>query len=375
MLHVYRIDSQTSTYSTPPLIRGLAKALITGSAFILATALRGLNEIRSREPECNAPSSGEAQVNRVSLLVTCCRVSAIREKRQLVKWGSVSRERSRALLHYTIFAIQGAVRAHVRGVTRTGHTGHLTMIRDLSPRADHGLLRITHCVRREEARCPQVAQRVTSSRSLGDGGEQPDLPALHCQAHRWRPGGGGNQGGGGRAAHHRHPVGHQAGDRRCASRLGLQPCTRDWRLLKAPTLEARPRRHDLNDGHCGFGSTRSPRGCPAPRAVLRRIVDRAGTATYDDLQAHISDRPDTPIPKKWIGGMLTSVRMAAASAFDKNTRLLELDDSIRVYHIEPALIEGFSGPLPTPTAAPTSCAKRQPSAGRGGTRPSRASRS
>lgn len=126
----------------------------------------------------NALLHSQAKLKSIGFLYSlpCCRASVIREKCQLVKRGSVTRERNRALLHYTIFAIRGAVRAYVRGVTRTGHTGHPATIRGLSPRADRGLLRITHCVRREEARCPQATQRLTRGPDHSAGPGMPTGP-------------------------------------------------------------------------------------------------------------------------------------------------------------------------------------------------------
>lgn len=40
---------------------------------------------------------------------------------------------------------------------------------------------------------------------------------------------------------------------------------------------------------------------PGARAVLRRLTDPGCTATYDGIQAHFVDHPDTPIPQERIG--------------------------------------------------------------------------
>ncbi|GHE76652.1 hypothetical protein GCM10018771_68470 [Streptomyces cellulosae] len=80
---------------------------------------------------------------------------------------------------------------------------------------------------------------------------------------------------------------------------------------------------------------------PGPRAVLRRIADAGGTATYDDIQAHFAGHPDTAMPRNRIGGTLTFVRAVRRRIGPDNTSLLELGDRIRVYRIEPALIEGL----------------------------------
>lgn len=41
---------------------------------------------------------------------------------------------------------------------------------------------------------------------------------------------------------------------------------------------------------------------PGARAVLRRIADLGGTASYSEIQRYFADHPDTPIPPKTIGG-------------------------------------------------------------------------
>ncbi|MFD5016654.1 hypothetical protein [Streptomyces chartreusis] len=81
---------------------------------------------------------------------------------------------------------------------------------------------------------------------------------------------------------------------------------------------------------------------PGARAVLRRLVELGGTASYDDVQAHFADHPTTPIPKNKIGGTLTSIRAIRRRVGpDNRTKLLELDDRRRVYRIEPTLAEGL----------------------------------
>jgi hypothetical protein len=81
---------------------------------------------------------------------------------------------------------------------------------------------------------------------------------------------------------------------------------------------------------------------PRARAVLRRLVEVGGTATYDDIRKHFLNHPETPIAQGRIGGVLTSVRAERRRIGpDNNTRVLELDDRIRVYRIEPALLEGL----------------------------------
>ncbi|WP_367325960.1 hypothetical protein [Streptomyces sp. HUAS ZL42] len=81
---------------------------------------------------------------------------------------------------------------------------------------------------------------------------------------------------------------------------------------------------------------------PGARAVLRRLVDLGGTAPYDDIRQHFADHPETPIPLGKIGGTLTSIRAVRRRIGpDNKTKVLELDDRVRVYRIEPAIVEGL----------------------------------
>ncbi|MFJ9729316.1 hypothetical protein ACIRP3_41895 [Streptomyces sp. NPDC101209] len=124
------------------------------------------------------------------------------------------------------------------------------------------------------------------------------------------------------------------------------PTTGDW--SEAPALEPRSGPHDLSDDDLWKDWTERmlfdtlAALMPGARTVLRHIVEVGGTATYDDVQAHFADHPDTPIPKNRIGGTLTSIRAVRRRIGpDNNTRLLELDDRVRGYRIEPALIDGL----------------------------------
>ncbi|KMS67248.1 hypothetical protein ACM01_43575 [Streptomyces viridochromogenes] len=81
---------------------------------------------------------------------------------------------------------------------------------------------------------------------------------------------------------------------------------------------------------------------PGARAVLRRLVELGGTASYDEIQEHFADHPTTPIPQNRIGGTLTSIRAVRQRIGpDNRSKLLELDDRRRIYRIEPALMEGL----------------------------------
>ncbi|MER5509379.1 hypothetical protein ABT052_29180 [Streptomyces sp. NPDC002766] len=124
------------------------------------------------------------------------------------------------------------------------------------------------------------------------------------------------------------------------------PTTGDW--PKAPALEPRPGPEDLSDDDLWEGWSERmlfdtlAALMPGARTVLRHIADVGGSATYDDVQAHFAGHPETPIPRNRIGGTLTSVRAVRRRIGpDNNNRLLERDDRVRVYRIEPALIEGL----------------------------------
>jgi len=81
---------------------------------------------------------------------------------------------------------------------------------------------------------------------------------------------------------------------------------------------------------------------PGARAVLRRLVEVGGTASYDAIRERFIHHPATPIPRGKIGGVLTSVRAVRRRIGpDNKTNVLEVDDRIRVYRIEPALLEGL----------------------------------
>jgi hypothetical protein len=81
---------------------------------------------------------------------------------------------------------------------------------------------------------------------------------------------------------------------------------------------------------------------PGARAVLRRLVELGGTATFDDIQEHFAGHPTTPIPKNKIGGTLTGIRAVRRRVGpDSRSTVLERDEGRRIYRIEPALLEGL----------------------------------
>ncbi|MFG2455496.1 hypothetical protein ACGFWE_00180 [Streptomyces sp. NPDC048523] len=70
---------------------------------------------------------------------------------------------------------------------------------------------------------------------------------------------------------------------------------------------------------------------PGSRAVLRRLVDVGGTASFDDVQDHFAGHPQAPIDLRRIGGTLTSIRAAGCRARpDNRFNLLERDDRRRM---------------------------------------------
>lgn len=81
---------------------------------------------------------------------------------------------------------------------------------------------------------------------------------------------------------------------------------------------------------------------PDARPVLRRLVDLGGTGTCDEFREHFIGRPERPMPQGQIGGKLTSIRAVRRGIGPNNkTNVLELDDRVRVYRIELALLDGL----------------------------------
>ncbi|MFF7602326.1 hypothetical protein [Streptomyces mirabilis] len=83
---------------------------------------------------------------------------------------------------------------------------------------------------------------------------------------------------------------------------------------EAPAPDPRPDPLDLAEDDLGDGW--SDRALfqviaglvPGARAVLRRITDLGGTASYDGIQQYFATHPTSPIPRSRIGGTLTSVK-------------------------------------------------------------------
>src|SRR3954454_9704832 len=81
---------------------------------------------------------------------------------------------------------------------------------------------------------------------------------------------------------------------------------------------------------------------PGGRAVLRRITELGGTASYEDVQHHFADHPANPIPPSKIGGTLTSVKAVQRRIGpDGAGPLLQRDERARRYRIDDVLVAGL----------------------------------
>ncbi|MFE2219780.1 hypothetical protein ACFW93_48805 [Streptomyces canus] len=95
---------------------------------------------------------------------------------------------------------------------------------------------------------------------------------------------------------------------------------------------------------------------PGARAVLRRLVDVGGTASYEEVQDHFAVYPETPIDPRRIGGTLTSIGAVRRRVGpDNRSNLLGRDDRRRIYWIEPALLEGLKRAFGLAEARPDLC--------------------
>ncbi|MGW2328487.1 hypothetical protein ACWC5C_22405 [Streptomyces sp. NPDC001700] len=93
---------------------------------------------------------------------------------------------------------------------------------------------------------------------------------------------------------------------------GLLPVTpADW--PEPPPVDPRPDPRDLSGDDIGDGWNeqalfrRIASLMPGARAVLRRITELGGTASFDEVQQYFADHPTTPITKARISGALASV--------------------------------------------------------------------
>jgi hypothetical protein len=139
---------------------------------------------------------------------------------------------------------------------------------------------------------------------------------------------------------------------------GLQPVVPDtWPPAPAPGPRPDPR--DLGSDDLGDGWTDQllfrmvAALTPGARAVLRRITELGGTATYDEVQQCFATHPTTLIPLSRIGGTLTSFhavqrRNGPAGA----ALLLQRDEQARIYRINPALVDGLNRVFPLADTRP-----------------------
>ncbi|MGW9400628.1 hypothetical protein [Streptomyces sp. NPDC055642] len=82
---------------------------------------------------------------------------------------------------------------------------------------------------------------------------------------------------------------------------------------------------------------------PGARAVLSRITDLGGTASYDDVQQHFAEHSVTPIPPSRIGGTLTSIKAVQRRVGpDGAGPLLQRDERARRYRIDDVLMAGLT---------------------------------
>ncbi|MFF7845279.1 hypothetical protein ACFZC6_42050 [Streptomyces ossamyceticus] len=116
----------------------------------------------------------------------------------------------------------------------------------------------------------------------------------------------------------------------------------------APAAEPRPGPQDLADDDLADGWTDEllfgliAALMPGARAVLRRITELGGTASYDDVQHHFAHHPTHPIPISRIGGTLTSVRAVQRHLGpDGAGPLLQRDERARRYRIDDVLVDGL----------------------------------
>lgn len=116
----------------------------------------------------------------------------------------------------------------------------------------------------------------------------------------------------------------------------------------APAAEPRPGPQDLAADDLADGWTDQvlfqliAALMPGAQAVLRRITELGGTASYDDVQQHFAHHPTHPIPISRIGGTLTSVRAVQRRVGpDGAGPLLQRDERARRYRIDDVLVAGL----------------------------------
>ncbi|WP_328786018.1 hypothetical protein OHT68_48640 (plasmid) [Streptomyces canus] len=89
-------------------------------------------------------------------------------------------------------------------------------------------------------------------------------------------------------------------------------------------------------------------------AVLRRITDLGGTASYDDIQQYFAEHPTNPIPPSRIGGIPNSVKAVQRRIGpDGPGPLPHLDERARCYRIADTLVVGLTNAFALAEACPT----------------------
>ncbi|WP_259334232.1 hypothetical protein [Streptomyces umbrinus] len=117
---------------------------------------------------------------------------------------------------------------------------------------------------------------------------------------------------------------------------------------EAAAVDPRPDPQDLSGYDIGDGWTDQALFhmiaslMPGARAVLRRITDLGGTASYDDVQQHFDGHPTHPIPPSKIGGTLASFKAVQRRVGPAGTDpLLQRDERARFYRIDHGIAEGL----------------------------------
>ncbi|MGW1752371.1 hypothetical protein ACWCRD_43610 [Streptomyces sp. NPDC002092] len=117
----------------------------------------------------------------------------------------------------------------------------------------------------------------------------------------------------------------------------------------APAADPRPGPQDLADDDLAEGWTDQllfrvvASLVPGARAVLRRITELGGAASYEEVQHHFAGHPTNPIPPSKIGGTLTSVKAVQRRTGPEDAGpLLQRDERARHYRIDDALVAGLA---------------------------------
>ncbi|MEU3521361.1 hypothetical protein ABZ770_39990 [Streptomyces sp. NPDC006654] len=116
----------------------------------------------------------------------------------------------------------------------------------------------------------------------------------------------------------------------------------------APPADPRPGPQDLADDDLADGWTDQllfrmiASLVPGARAVLRRITELGGGASYEDVQHYFADHPTNTIPPSKIGPTLTSVKAVQRRVGPNGAGpLLQRDERARRYRIDVVLVAGL----------------------------------